>query len=290
MNVRRYILFFYEHEPVSLFLDNLSTIENFKSKKQSIKLLYHDWLGKILIINNEIQHIENYQPFYHEFLVHLPISIIPNIKTAFIIGGGSLFAAFEILKYSSVEKLILCDHDHEVLDLMKQYYKHAELVFADPRFHFIEQDANIFLSEHTNKYDLVVNDCFNLSHQSNLYNNSYYSILSNLNTDDGVCSDIIYRHIFDKQTTIDTLELLEKEKPYKTSLIAVPEYPGILHLQTIWGKSPTLGKNINVPRNKIQQDFLNGLENAIAYQVYSPKFLPFYFHIPPYLKELFDKI
>ena len=89
---------FYENEPVSLQLSNLTTIESYHSSKQNIQLLNHQWLGKILIINGEIQHIENYQPLYHELLVHLPAAFVPNIQNVLILGGGSLFAAFEVLR------------------------------------------------------------------------------------------------------------------------------------------------------------------------------------------------
>lgn len=98
---------FYENEPVSLQLSNLTTIESYHSSKQNIQLLNHQWLGKILIINGEIQHIENYQPLYHELLVHLPAAFVPNIQNVLILGGGSLFAAFEVLKYPSVKHVTL---------------------------------------------------------------------------------------------------------------------------------------------------------------------------------------
>ena len=52
-------------------------------------------------------------------LVHLPIAFIPIISEVLILGGGSLFAAYEVLKYSSVKNVILCDYDHEVIELME---------------------------------------------------------------------------------------------------------------------------------------------------------------------------
>ena len=107
-----------------------------KSKGENIQ---SPLLGLILTINNEIQHIERYQCLYHELLVHLPVSFCAEPKTALIIGGGSLFAAHEILKYPSIKKVVLCDHDHSVLDLMEKYYSHAKMVKKDLRFHFIEQ-------------------------------------------------------------------------------------------------------------------------------------------------------
>ena len=98
---------FYEREPVSLYLDNLTVIEEIQSPHQYIQLMNHPWLGKVLIINGEIQHIEKYQTLYHEMLIHLPAAFVPEVSSVLILGGGSLFAAHEVLKYPSIKKVIL---------------------------------------------------------------------------------------------------------------------------------------------------------------------------------------
>lgn len=74
-------MYFFENESVSLYLQDMEILESFQSDKQQIILYLHKNLGKILVINGEIQHIEFYQQFYHEQLVHLPIAFIPQIKT-----------------------------------------------------------------------------------------------------------------------------------------------------------------------------------------------------------------
>lgn len=206
---------YHENESVSIFLKDLKLIESYTSPKQFVELFEHPWLGKILIINGEIQHIEQYQSLYHESLVHIPAAFIPVIRTVLIIGGGSLFAAYEALKYPSVENVTLCDYDHSVLKLMARHYFHAREVIKDKRFSYIESDARDFIHKEQKRYDLIINDCFNLAAESNRNNISYFNLLSNLCKNTGVCVDIIYRHIFDKQVTIDTLTYLKKEKIWR---------------------------------------------------------------------------
>ena len=132
---------FYEKENISLYLDNLKLLESMVTLKQKIEIYRHDTLGLVLVINGEIQHIENYQCMYHEQLVHLPISFCDCPQTALVLGGGSLFAAYELLKYPSIQAITLCDHDYTVLKLMEHYYNHAKTVLADKRFHFVENDG-----------------------------------------------------------------------------------------------------------------------------------------------------
>lgn len=278
---------FFENEPVSLQLSNLTKITSYRSLKQDIQLYNHQWLGKILIINGEIQHIENYQPLYHELLVHLPAAFVPNIKNVLILGGGSLFAAFEVLKYPSVKRVTLCDYDHSVLQLMAEHYPHARAVLQESRFNYIEAEGKSFIENTNCQYDLIINDCFNLAKISNKDNISYFTLLSEMCSSDGVCVDIIYRHIFDRQTTIDTLSYLKREKHLAMSLVTVPEYPGILHIETIWGKSKHISQKAKTTRNIFQQKIIKG-ECPMPYRVYSPDNLGFYLYLPPYIKDMFN--
>ena len=73
---------FYEKENISLYLDNLKRLESMVTLKQKIDL---------------------------------PISFCDCPQTALVLGGGSLFAAYELLKYPSILAITLCDHDYTVL-------------------------------------------------------------------------------------------------------------------------------------------------------------------------------
>lgn len=278
---------FHEKDLISLYLRDLTVIEQYHSTKQNIALLEHSLLGKVLIINDEIQHIEKYQSFYHEMLVHLPVAFVPNLESALIIGGGSLFAAYEVLKYKSVKSVILCDHDHTVLELMCRHYKHARDVMDDPRFTYLEKEGEQYILNETKQFDLIVNDCFNLAALSNSKKYSYFEILSKMNTSQGVCVDIVYRHIFDKKTTTDTLNYLSNQNSMALSMVTVPEYPGILHLETIWGKSTSIHQSLKRPVNNIQKDVFNNI-NTLQCCYYNPRNLAFYLYLPPYIKALFN--
>ena len=278
---------FHENDLTSLYLSELRKIEDFNSDKQKIQLYFHSQLGKVLIINNEIQHVEKYQVLYHELLVHLPAAFIPEVRNVLILGGGSLFAANEVLKYPTIESITLCDYDHEVLDIMDKYYSHAKKVRKDARFRYIEQDAKSYIKNDNQKYDLIINDCFNLIKESENVGYSLYSQCSSLCSRNGLCVDIIYRHIFDTQITQNSLIELKKQNNLAFSLVAIPEYPGILHLETIWGKSPYLSQTAKNPVNLFQLKVINASPIDFHLEYYNPAFLPFYLYLPPYIKDKF---
>lgn len=274
---------FYENESVSLYLSNLELIEKIITKHQKIIIYKHPILGIVLVINGEIQHIEKYQCPYHELLVHLPASFIEMPQNALIIGGGSLFAAYEILKYPSIENVILCDHDAKVLELMEKYYSHARYVKNDSRFKFIEADGIDFIKHCDHKFDLIINDCFNLLDISVTKCFPIYLKLKQLLTPTGLCSDIIYRHIFDGEITTNSIKEIKKYSDVVLSLVVVPEYPGILHIETIWGNNTNLCQTCSNVINSYQKQIIKGEKNP--FEFFSPNNLPFYLYLPPYIKK-----
>ena len=272
---------FHENANISLYLSDLLPIREFQSEKQMVGLYKHPLLGKVLILNGEIHHIENYQHLYHEPLVHLPLVFIEEPKNCLIIGGGSLFAAFEVLKYPTVNRVVLCDFDHTVLDLMFDTYEHAKQVKADNRFCYVEEEAISFINNTNEKFDLVINDCFNLSEISDSI--SMYDKMNSLCTSQGVCADVIYRHIFDRITTQKSLQLVKNKMNLALSLTVIPEYPGILHILTIWGKNLSISQNALRTKNLFQLE----KSNKQKFKVFEPEHIPYYLYLPPYIKELF---
>lgn len=274
---------FHENDIISLYLSDLIKMEEINSAKQKLTMYQHPQLGYVFTINDEIQHIEKYQALYHEMLVHLPMSFITKPENALIIGGGSLFAAQEILKYPTIESVTLCDYDHMVLDLMKKYYPHACSVINNPKFTFTEQEGINFISNLNEKYDIIINDCFNLAAESEHNKINLFRLLSNSLSSRGICCDIIYRHIFDRKITVDTLKELSTYKNVAFSLVTVPEYPGVLHLQTMWGNN----KNLNQNQKNVFNEYQQILFDKEFFSYYNPYYLSYYLYLPPYITKQF---
>ena len=271
---------FHEKNNISFYMSHLTPICEFDSQKQKVGLYKHPLLGRVLILNGEINHIENYQHLYHEPLVHIPAAFIEDPKNCLILGGGSLFAAFEVLKYPSIEKIVLCDYDHTVIDLMIKNYDHAKKVQSDKRFQYIEEEAVSFVKNHTNKYDLIIYDCFNFAEMDNGLD--MYEDLYRLCSGNGVCSDVIYRHIFEKKCLSNSLGQLRLQRNLALSLIVIPEYPGVLHILSIWGKNRNIFQEQQTNFNKYHKN----LADISQFKMFMPNHLPYYLYLPPYIKEI----
>lgn len=274
---------FSENIDLAISFADISVIEKAKSKKQQIELFQHPVLGRILSINKEVQHVEKWQALYHEPLVHIPSAFIQEIKTVLVLGGGSLYAASEVFKYDTVERCVLVDHDHYVLDLVAQHYPHAKEVIRDGRFQYIEADAIDYLLETNAAFDLIINDCFDCVSVSRSRGISIIELLRKKLSKGGVCSDLIYRHLLDADYISSARLTLSELPSFGLALVAVPEFPGVLHLLSFWG-SDSISQAIKFPINKIQQSWARG-EAQCRLDFFNPHFLPFYLYLPPYVSR-----
>jgi len=275
---------FLETQDAAVRLKGLKVIKSTQSAKQKIDIYVHPVLGKCLVLNGELHHVEAWQSLYHEPLVHLPTSFIPEIKTALVLGGGCLFAAHEILKYRGVKRIDLIEYDNAVIDTMHEHYSHANSILNDKRFNLIIADARCVFHDWDEQYDLIINDCFDLSRENIDKKLTAYEALENLLSREGLCGDVVYRHIFEKRTVQESLRALAQRRRTAFSLIAIPEYPGILHLLTVWGRNRYLKQESKIIRNKIQRRYmLSG--KGIEFDFYDPRHRSFYLFIPPYLKR-----
>ena len=262
------------------FTDIVLVREAFDGTNQ-IQYYYSSAFGHILVINNEIQHIECWTPIYHEAVVHVPLMFLRNAKSTLILGGGSLFAARELLKYKTLQLITLVDWNPNVIQLSCEIYPELKAVRDDPRLQIIHQDAWDYLHISNQKFDFILNDAFNLcSISEDKYPNAY-NILYDKLTETGIISDLFYRNIHDEKLTKNAISKLRTFKHKAFSLLAVPEYPGVLHLLSFWGKNRQISQNARSTFNLESNIIMSRGE----FLIFNPKFLRFYLYIPPYLRH-----
>ncbi len=282
---------YHEDSDISLRLSNLLFLEELNSPKNGkVELYAHPMLGRVLVMGNEIQHIEAYAPVYHEIITHLPCSFLSNVENVLILGGGDFYMAHEVLKYPGVKKVTQVDHDQVVIDLMLKHYEHPKRIIENPRFELIIDDVLSYISRVGVQFDLIINDAIDLINHEALRDKDIFDAMYHITSEHGICCDLVYRHIFEKLTTRKTIQLL-KVAGFNVafSLIAIPEYPGFLHLLYMWGKCSSLNQSAKHIKNTTQKKWLKKpKQNPCIY--YSPHHLPYYLYLPPYLKTIIDGI
>jgi spermidine synthase len=270
---------------VSLCLSNLRTLRRFQTALHDVAIYRHPDLGRVLVLNGEIQHVEAWAPLYHEPLVHLPAAFVRRPRTALVIGGGSFFAARELLKYRSIKRVLMLDQDSQLLAEIGALYEHAAAVRSDHRLEIQTIEAFSSLTRIKERFDLVVNDSVDIWRPKG----TIFVALAGLLNPSGVCSDVVYRHVFDDRSLNGTVRLLGSKFRTALSMVVVPEYPGVLHLLTIWSESASVKQTRQQPVNREQLTWTTSVSsNPCTY--YDPRFLSYYLHLPRCVRDRLEVI
>jgi spermidine synthase len=268
---------FLEQTDGSVALRDLAIMDEIDGPNQKIIYYKSDKFGRILVINDELQHVEAWSFVYHEMIIHLPASFIANLESVLILGGGDLHAAHEALKYPSVKRVDLVDHDKSVIEASLRCYPELQDTAADPRFHIHEADAFEWLEKNELRYDLIVNDCCDLVDIRHTISPDIYIIISKRLTEKGICSDLVYRHVMDIDKNRSAISYCREFGNLSLSLLAIPEYPGTLHILTMWGSSKDIGTLKHASINSEH----TLMANSKKFLYFDPNQLDFYLHIPP---------
>ncbi|KAL0735490.1 hypothetical protein Bca4012_011700 [Brassica carinata] len=135
-----------------------SVLHKGTSEYQEIALLDTKRFGKVLVIDGKMQSAERDEFIYHECLIHPALLCHPNPKTVFIMGGGEGSAAREILKHKTIEKVVMCDIDQEVVDFCRRYLTVNSDAFCNKKLELVIKDAKAELEKREEKFDIIVGD------------------------------------------------------------------------------------------------------------------------------------
>lgn len=135
-----------------------------------------------LFLNGNLQFssIDEYR--YHEALVHPALSLVPGARSVLILGGGDGLAAREVLRYPSVERVVLVDLDPEMTRLAATNPLLRELnggSLQSPRVSVVNEDALIWLGQGTERFDAAIVDFPDPHNYSlgKLYTTRFYALL-----------------------------------------------------------------------------------------------------------------
>ncbi len=138
--------------------------------------------GFSLFLNGNLQFSSVDEYRYHESLVHPAFRAALNRAKVLILGGGDGLAAREVLRYPEVESITLIDLDGAVTKLAVGYSELATLnghSFDSPKMHLINDDAMQWLTEHDQRFDVVIVDFPDPNNFSlgKLYTTRFYGLL-----------------------------------------------------------------------------------------------------------------
>jgi len=173
-------------------------LEQRQSRFQTITVIEHDILGRVLFLDGREQISESDDEPYSEALI-LPATVTmlcykDKPLDVIIIGGGDL-GGLEVLTRFSEEKIgniTVVDLDPEVIEISKKYFVsiHNDS-WKDPRYEYIEMDGRKYIKEavkEKKKFDLVILDLPDPNDDilATFYSLEFYNDVYHLLDDDGI--------------------------------------------------------------------------------------------------------
>ena len=153
----------YFFEPFTESFGRRLKVEKFyyqgKTKYQFVQCFYNEFLGKVLFLDEKIQSAQIDEYIYHESLVHPALVTHPSPREVLVIGGGEGATIREVLRHSTVEKVIMVDIDRELVELCQKYLPEwSEGAFSNPKTNLIFKNARPFVEKTREKFDVIISD------------------------------------------------------------------------------------------------------------------------------------
>jgi len=129
-----------------------------QSEFQRIDLFESAEFGKFLTLDGLMMVTEKDEFIYHEMIVHVPMSVNPDVKRVLVIGGGDGGTVRELTRYRTIEKIDMVEIDKLVVDVCKEHLPGISGRLSDERVSIYYEDGLRFVRDKESEYDLVIVD------------------------------------------------------------------------------------------------------------------------------------
>ena len=129
------------------------------TEHQHLVLFEHKFFGKTLMLDGATQISKKDEFIYQEMMSHVPLFAHGRAKDVLIIGGGDCGIAEEVLKHTTVKRLIQVEIDPAVIAFAKEHFpEFTKPVFADPRFESVIDDGAKYVAATERRFDVIIVD------------------------------------------------------------------------------------------------------------------------------------
>lgn len=158
-----------------------------QSEFQRIDVFESSEFGRFLTLDGYMMLTEKDEFIYHEMLVHVPMSVHPNVQNVLVIGAGDGGILRELSHYPNIQQIDLVEIDEQVIDVCKQYLPQTACGFDDPRVRVHIADGLKYVRTAQAQYDLIIVDSTDpFGPGEGLFTKEFYGSCYNALTDDGI--------------------------------------------------------------------------------------------------------
>lgn len=127
-----------------------------EGKEGRVDVLETEDFGKALAVDGCLALTEGEGFAQREMLVHVPLGVHPNARSALIIGARDCGVAAELLRYSQIERVVLVEDDAILLEAQRRFFPELAAALSDPRMRLVQEDAEAFARQSKERFDIAV--------------------------------------------------------------------------------------------------------------------------------------
>ncbi|WP_010093764.1 polyamine aminopropyltransferase [Ornithinibacillus scapharcae] len=160
-----------------------------KSTFQQIDFYKGEEFGTFFTLDGLMMVNEKDEFIYHDMIVHPAFATNPKIKKVLIIGGGDGGTAREVLRYPTVEKVVMVEIDERVFRLCQEYLPiTASGVEEDRRMELCFEDGLAYVNQANDaSFDLIIVDSTDpISVGEGLFTTAFYQECYRVLKKDGI--------------------------------------------------------------------------------------------------------
>lgn len=199
-----------------------------RSAYQHILVLDTAFFGRTLVLDGIIQLTELDNAGYHEMMVHVPALTVGAPRRALIVGGGDGGALAQMLRYPSLEEVVVCELDARVVEVCRTYFPTFASAWEDPRVRLVTRDAFAYLEERPGTFDVICADTTDpIGMAERLFSEDFLRLVVQALAPDGAAVTQCEQPYFDAaliQSLFRAAQKLVQHPAYYYTF--VPTYPG----------------------------------------------------------------
>ncbi|MDA3960764.1 MAG: polyamine aminopropyltransferase [Planctomycetota bacterium] len=130
-----------------------------QTKYQAMEFVETPEFGRVLLLDDITQVVEKNDWLYHEPMVHPSLTCHENPRSVCVIGAGDGGICREVLRHKTVERLVHCDLDGEVVEACREWLpKIHGGCWDDPRTELVVGDGRAYIEQSTEQFDSIIMD------------------------------------------------------------------------------------------------------------------------------------
>lgn len=162
-------------------------LDHHRSQFQDVLVFESTHHGNVLVLDGVIQVTGNDEFAYQEMITHIPMFAHKNPTKVLCIGGGDGGVLREIARHDSVQEIVICEIDKDVIEVSKKYLPELAAGFDDPRVTVHIYDGAKFMQENKDAFDVIITDSSDpIGPASVLFETPFYNAMYGSLRDGGI--------------------------------------------------------------------------------------------------------